>query len=282
MSRITAVNKLDLKNWTQNQLDKYLEQWKVCTNKQLSAIYGISERNVNYLNTRFNLKKSKEYKSEIYRLTYVNTVATRKKRKDAKSVGEIVTRKNANGKNLAYILTDNGWQRLHVYNWQQAGNEIPTGYVLYFKDRNPENCEVDNLELRTRADVANENRDGFYSKNPTKKFLKSLTPPQRRQYYTQTKEQKKIEREQRKEQKKLDRIKEQEAKRKERIEKSKRSNVEREWQAASKRNRTVKRLADRPLDLSSKIAVKLDHRTTVYVKPGTDIEMIRKQYLKAS
>jgi hypothetical protein len=33
-------------------------------------------------------------------------------------------------------------------------------------------------------------------------------------------------------------------------------------------------------DLSNKIAVKIDHKTTVYVKPGTDIDKIKKQYRK--
>lgn len=33
-------------------------------------------------------------------------------------------------------------------------------------------------------------------------------------------------------------------------------------------------------DLSKKIAVKIDHKTTIYVKPGSDIEKIKKMYKK--
>lgn len=35
-----------------------------------------------------------------------------------------------------------------------------------------------------------------------------------------------------------------------------------------------------PLDLSSKVRVKLDDRTTVWVKPGTDIEELKLKFAR--
>ena len=36
----------------------------------------------------------------------------------------------------------------------------------------------------------------------------------------------------------------------------------------------------KPVDLSTMISIKIDHKTIVFVKPGTDIEKVRQQYIK--
>lgn len=49
------------------------------------------------------------------------------------------------------------WVPLHRYNWMRVYGEIPKGRKLLFKDRNPFNCNVDNLELLTPADLMKRN-----------------------------------------------------------------------------------------------------------------------------
>jgi hypothetical protein len=46
--------------------------------------------------------------------------------------------------------------------------------------------------------------------------------------------------------------------------------------------REEKKYASRPLDLSQKIAVRIDHRTIVFINPGQDVEQIKARYKKAS
>ena len=40
--------------------------------------------------------------------------------------------------------------------------------------------------------------------------------------------------------------------------------------------------AFKPIDLSNKIAVRIDHRTVIYCNPGDDIETIKKKYKRIS
>jgi len=44
------------------------------------------------------------------------------------------------------------WHLLHREIWEQVNGPIPKGHVLIFKDNNPLNCSLDNLELVTRRE----------------------------------------------------------------------------------------------------------------------------------
>lgn len=45
------------------------------------------------------------------------------------------------------------WLLLQRHVWEQANGPVPAGYVVVFKDRNPQNCALDNLELVSRRDL---------------------------------------------------------------------------------------------------------------------------------
>lgn len=49
------------------------------------------------------------------------------------------------------------WIPLHRYNWIKVHGEIPKGMKLLFKDRNPFNCNIDNLELLTPGELMKRN-----------------------------------------------------------------------------------------------------------------------------
>jgi len=42
--------------------------------------------------------------------------------------------------------------------WQDHHGEIPTGHIITFKDRNPQNCDISNLEMITKAENAVRNQ----------------------------------------------------------------------------------------------------------------------------
>ena len=44
------------------------------------------------------------------------------------------------------------WVLYHRYLWEQTYGPIPPGMILVFKDRNPLNCDLDNLELISRRE----------------------------------------------------------------------------------------------------------------------------------
>jgi HNH endonuclease len=45
------------------------------------------------------------------------------------------------------------WERIHRRVWEDAHGPIPKGHALIFKDKNRAHCELDNLELLSRAEL---------------------------------------------------------------------------------------------------------------------------------
>lgn len=54
---------------------------------------------------------------------------------------------------IKYIQISLGeWKPLHIHNWESVNGKVPDGFILWFKDQNSLNPEVENLELITRAE----------------------------------------------------------------------------------------------------------------------------------
>lgn len=66
-------------------------------------------------------------------------------------------------------LRNGRWAFYHRLLWMKHNGEIPSGHVIRFADGNTLNCQLDNLQLTSRADMMKK-----YRKNPAKK-KKSLT-----------------------------------------------------------------------------------------------------------
>jgi len=66
-----------------------------------------------------------------------------------------------------------------------------------------------------------------------------------------------------------------------RVEKKRRTAKQLYEQERDSKKRAGPQFKTRVINMSELVAVKIDHKTTVYVKPGTDIEATRKKYNKA-
>ena len=51
----------------------------------------------------------------------------------------------------------------HRLVWERENGPVPKGYVVVFKDGNPSNCKIENLEMITRGELAVRNKMGFES-----------------------------------------------------------------------------------------------------------------------
>lgn len=72
--------------------------------------------------------------------------------------GAITIRKGRNNKKYKYIrIASNVWVQYHRYLWKAHYGAIPHRLVVYFKDGNTLNCDLDNLGLRTRAESLKSN-----------------------------------------------------------------------------------------------------------------------------
>jgi hypothetical protein len=262
------VKHLNPAKWTQAEIDNYIELWGKHTGDQLAKIYEVTRRAICHVNNRLGLKKGTDWKSYIHRVTYKHTLNPRARRKDAREIGSIAIRKNG-----TFIKKEKGWQGLHIYNWIKAGNPKPRGSWLIFKDGNIHNCDVSNLELRLRKTPKVPKEPKERKPRSTKKQINEI----QRLLKQQQKEAQKALRLAKKE----ERLREQERKRKAREEKENRIKIENEWHKA-RRAKEPKRIPTRVIDYSQLRAVRVDHKTIIYVRPDANVEKIIKQYSKAS
>jgi len=75
--------------------------------------------------------------------------------------GCLSLRKKQNGERYYYIrISQAKWVLYQRYLWEQKYGSIPKGMIIIFKDKNPLNCTIENLEMISRAENVrrNENR----------------------------------------------------------------------------------------------------------------------------
>lgn len=61
-------------------------------------------------------------------------------------------------------VTRNDYVAVHRLIWEEANGRIPKGHVVVFKDKNPRNLTIENLEMISRADLARRNTIHRYPK----------------------------------------------------------------------------------------------------------------------
>lgn len=278
-------------NFTPEKKKEYTRNYRLNTIDQLAAMYGVSRSVICIYNRKLGLRRSQEDKKKIAAKYFKpNNQKPRAPRKDKTPVGDIGYRLTA-GVKTPWIMTEEGWVRLHLYTWKQAGNEIPEGYVLGFKDLDPANCELENLELKTRLQILLENR----GKRKPKEIVwrvgsKTREKAERKKKVWKMSEKMKAKKEAQKAanaklraERRAERERAKEAERKARIEAKKADKVSREWMRAARKSReSQKVIGNRPLNLSDKIAVRIDHKTIIYVRKDQNIEQVIQRYKKAS
>jgi len=71
------------------------------------------------------------------------------------------------------IAEPNNWEFLHRHIWMQHHGTIPKGMLIVFRDDNPDNCVIENLEMITRKEnaIRNQNYEKVSKRweNPTDK-----------------------------------------------------------------------------------------------------------------
>lgn len=116
--------------------------------------------------------KGKRQKDYMSKSAIKNTMATRFKKGQLPhnaigfKNGDIRVRQchsSEGGRSYKWIRLALGkWQLLHIDKWEKKHNrKLPKGHCLWFKDGNPMNCNLKNLELITRAENARRYRSKF-------------------------------------------------------------------------------------------------------------------------
>ena len=93
--------------------------------------------------------------AEIYEKVKPTMYKKGSKPHNTKPVGTIHNRADKTGRLYQYIkIKDSQWELLQRHVWTQANGEIPKGCVINFIDGNFMNCELSNLQVKTRGEMA--------------------------------------------------------------------------------------------------------------------------------
>jgi hypothetical protein len=192
------------KVWTKEELRTLIDLYPNTKSCDLADILGRTVKSVYSQANVLGLKKSVEFlKSEASgRITNQSDLAKKARFKKGNTpwnkgrkglqIGGIETRfkkgnlpHNTKGDGIISIREDEGrpyqyiriskgkWKLLHNVIWEEKNGSIPPGYIVVFKDKNPLNCSIDNLELITRSE--NMERNTFHRFPPELKFaIKTL------------------------------------------------------------------------------------------------------------
>jgi hypothetical protein len=78
---------------------------------------------------------------------------------NAKFDGAVSIRQKKGEKAYKYIRVGGVWKLMHRHLWEQANGPIPADHLVSFKDGDSLRCELDNLELITKAQNAIRNHN---------------------------------------------------------------------------------------------------------------------------
>ena len=71
-------------------------------------------------------------------------------------------------------VADHKWQLLHVHVWEKHNGPVPDKHVVIVKDRTKSDCDVDNLQCISRAEMMNRNSIHRYP-NKLKSAIRTLS-----------------------------------------------------------------------------------------------------------
>ena len=292
--------------WTKKDEQFLIDNFQEKSCSELALLIGCTIGGLKKKRKELKLYKTKEALSKIYSRPNAGQFAKGNEPLNTLHDKAVTERIDKNGNRYKWIrLSKANWQLLHVYLWLEAGNTIPENHIVVFKDKNSSNCTLENLELITRSENLRRNRKKYLSETDNRRqanaMLKQIEKEQKKKQRAALKEQRLL-------------LKQRESKERHNIRfaekgmsknikyvkvisEEKRRKIEakklRQQQALERRNSEAERVMRRkiesqPLFKTRKINysglshVKVNSRTWIVVKPGTDIAPLISRYKEKS
>ena len=158
-----------------SEIQEIIKLYPDCFNWQLERKFNVSQSAIMNIKRKYNLSKSAEImnasrfkkgqrpfnKGKYHPVKSSTQFKKGHIPKNHKPVGSIRLQADKSGKQyyMIKIAEPNKWMLLHRYKWEQKYGKILYNMLLIFKDRNTLNTDIDNLELITRAENMDRNRN---------------------------------------------------------------------------------------------------------------------------
>ena len=176
---------MSVKFWTEKKQKKLAEMYPDLENKELAKLFNVSRSSISNQAQLLSLKKSKKHIEKMKQKTlfqkgnapfnaglkaseYLSADAISKMKKTQFKKNQTAhNRKEIGHERITdegYTLkkTEKGYRLKHQLIWQEANGDIPDGMIIVFKDKNPNNLALSNLEMITRQELMRRNNVGKY------------------------------------------------------------------------------------------------------------------------
>jgi len=287
-----VVGRIYANAWKEHEYQYLIDNYETKTCTEIAEVLNRTPAAVKTVAGKvLKLKKSDEAKRLIAKRSNAGQFSAGRLPINTQHDFAISTRSTRGVKSKWIRIALNKWQQLHHYNWLKAGNEIPKGFLLRFKDGNPLNCEAENLYLVQRGCHSHDNRVKKVKLRPARRVSPKLeqaapapakTRPAKR--ITAKAKPKEILKP-----RVITKVSSQKpaAKANERQDFLKLKKIEEKRQAskAKERNRILleqeenRRYATRIIDYSQLVPLKVNAKTTIYIRPDQDPEQARQKWI---
>jgi hypothetical protein len=156
---------------SKEEVQQVIEMYPYYFNWQLAYKFDVSESNILSIRRKYNLSKSQEIVSKMrFQKGHGSFNKGRKHPHDSRTKfkkGNIpANHKEIGSKRVTKdgyyeikIAEPNKWEALHRHTWKQHHGEIPKGMIIIFKDGNPLNADISNLQMISRRENMERNRN---------------------------------------------------------------------------------------------------------------------------
>lgn len=247
--------------WRPQDIQFLKDNFEQYSCKELAAMIGCSEYGVKRKRYDLKIVKSKEALSRLYKRPNAGQFTKGSNPLNTLHDKAVTSRIDNKGNIYKWIrLSKAKWQMLHVYLWLTSGREIPAGHIVVFKDGNRDNCVLSNLQLMTRGQSLRINRKSYLVKKGEKIVKKKETVIRHKAI-------------------------KKEVIKKVRVWKQKKQRIIEKKKQISKpiipvpKKTVEKKFKFLMVDYNSLQRVKIDAKTSIYIKAGEDPEAARVKYL---
>jgi hypothetical protein len=302
--------------WTQEELDYIKENFQEFTCDELADHIGVTTGSLRNQVKKLKLTKTPESLLKIYaRVENSGQFKAGEPPLNTLADHEITVRTQySTGVKTKFIrLSLNKWLPLHQYNWSQAGNDVPEGYVLRFIDGDRMNCDVSNLRLIQRGPHSRDESAAAPTpktkdqRRAAKRLADSLAKAEAQSAVLQQRQaDKKAKADERRKQtearqaaraelmpapqaqkrKALAKMspEDREAERQKtaiiRAEQKRKAKAAKEKQRIEREDESNRKMPTRVIDHSQTVPVYIDKATTIYIKAGQDPDQARNRFLE--
>jgi hypothetical protein len=166
-----GIRRMELEYWTEEQVEFLRANYREIGDKELAEMFserwhkkkGWSKKHIEKKRRYLKLKRTEAERGRILIRNRSqgrhNTVQRSWETRGYAQVGDTAEWPDQHGTVRRFVKTERGFVHMGPWLWRRHHGPIPRGHNVCFKDGDPLNCDIGNLELVSNAELARRNAE---------------------------------------------------------------------------------------------------------------------------